>query len=236
MRPGTATIILGLAVTACVTVPDESRYAASAFSFSQCELPSLMDINVHQKFTARVAEKVYRLTNVHPTFDGSFTLLHDEGRHVHVIQDKEGRTVFEGFLDGVVRYAACVDIDADQDQDVIVELAAYGNHGNGTESFEVLLNDKGNLTRLGNSFCIEYSLGQENRAGVLTWYSAPGFCAVFVGEEADVTGHGTDADPLQVSNIRKVKEVWEHKNGKMRLISRSSVDITRDEVQYLSFR
>lgn len=227
--------LIMLALTSCVTPPDEAQYALSAFSFSQCEMPSLMDIN-DGKCRGAVMDGVYRLTNVHPSFDKSFVLLQDKSRHVYVIQDKNRQTVFEGYLDGVPRYVACVDIDGDDDPDVVVELAAYGNHGNGTETFEVLLNDRGRLAQLDGSIRFEFFLGQETKAGVLTWYSAPRFCAVFVGEEADVTGSGTEADPIVVGKIRKVKELWGHKNGQMWLISKASVPIERQAIQHMTFR
>jgi hypothetical protein len=170
-------------------------------------------------------------------------MIHDEARelggdlsHRYFIQDKQGRTLFKGDFDGIPRYVACVDIDDDNTQDVIVELAAYGNHGNGTESFEVLLNEKGKLTRLEDPIQFVHLCGQETRAGLLTWYSSRSFCAVFIGEEARVTGEGTEADPIQVSDIRKVKEVWGHKNGQLCLISKSSLPIKAQDVKYMTFR
>ena len=230
-RKHLATAIVALALTSCATAPDAVRNARSAFSFSQCALPSLMDIN-RNKYRVPVAEGVYRLTNVHPSFEQSFAFLQDERRRVFVIQDKDGRTMFEGSLDGIPRYVACVDIDADGAPDVVVELAAYGNHGNGTESFEVLLNNgRGRLIRMENPIEVQFVAGQENKAGLLTWYSAQGFCTVFEGEEADVGG-----DPMQVANIRTVREVWGHKGGRMCLLSKSATPTKLQAVRYLTFR
>jgi hypothetical protein len=230
MKKYLAAAIIVLALVSCATAPDEARYARSAFSFSQCPLPALIDIN-ENKYRVPVAKGVYRLTNVHPSFEQSFVFLQDEPRRVCVIKDKNGRTVFEGYLDGIPRYVACVDIDADGAPDVIVELAAYGNHGNGTESFEVLLNSRGCLTRQENPIEIQFVAGQENKAGLLTWYSAPGFCAVFEGEEADVR-----SDPLQVANITTVREVWGHKGGRICLLSKSATPTKLEAVRYLTFR
>ena len=235
MHRHTIVLILALALTSCATVPNEAQYAFSVFSFSQCEMPSLMDIN-NGNCRMSVADGVYRLMNVHPSFDKSFVLLQDESRHLYIIQDKNRQTVFERSFDGVPRYVTCVDIDGDGDSDVVMDLAAYGNHGSGMESFEVLLNERGRLTRLGSSIRFEFDCGQESKAGVLTWYSDPRFCAVFVGEEADVTGSGTDADPIVVGEIRTVKEVWGHKSGQMRLLSNSSAPIDRQAVQHMTFR
>ncbi len=230
-----AALTVALALTSCTTVPHETQYASSAFSFSQCELPSLMDIN-NGKFRVAATGGVYRLTNVHPSFDRSFVLLQDESRHLHVIKTKGGESVFEGYLDGIPRYAACVDIDGDGDADVLMEMAAYGNHGNGTESFQLLLNDHDHLRRIERSIHFDYYCGQESKAGLLTWYSARTFCAVFVGEEADVTGSGTETGPIMVGNIRKVREVWSYKNGQMWAISRSSAPLDRQAVEHLTFR
>ena len=231
-----ATALAALALTSGATRPEQTQEPRPAFSFSQCALPSLMDINVHQKFRVASGKGRWQLTNVHPSFSESFVLFHDESRQAYIIQDRNGRTRFEGDLDGVPRYVGCVDIDRDGDPDVLVELAAYGNHGNGSENFVVLLNDHGRLTRLSTPIQFEFNGGQESKAGVLTWYSARTFCAIFIGEEADVTGSGTDVDPIQVGQIRKVKEVWGHQNGQMRLLSKSSVPIERTAVQYMTFR
>lgn len=196
-----------------------------------------MAILNEKKFEEPVGEKLYRLTNVHPSFDGAFTMLRDDSNRRHVIRRKNGNTLFEGYLDGVPRYIACVDIDQDGDQDVLVELAAYGNHGNGTESFEVLLNEKGRLTHLKNAIAEEVCAGQRTRAGLLTWHSNPKFCAVFIGEEADVRlellpGEGWQLS-VHVGQIRKIEELWGHKNGKMCLISKSATPIGHGHTKYL---
>jgi hypothetical protein len=232
MRTHIAAVIAALGLASCMTAPNEAQYSGSAFSFSQCERPSLMDINA-QRYQVPVADGVYRLTNIHSSFAGSFVLLHDERRREYVIQDKNGRKVFVGYLDGVPRYAACVDIDRNGSLDVLIELASYGNHGNGTESFEVLVNRDGFLSRLASPISFDFTLGQENKAGMLTWYSAPEFCAVFVGEEADVTVHGTE---IRTGEIRKVREMWGHKNGRMWLITKSSVTIDRQAAKCMRFR
>ena len=231
----TIPVILALTLALCATSHSESQHPGSGFSFSQCELPSLMDINVHKKFKKHLEEELYLMTNVHESFNKSFTLLHDEQSNIYLILNKGGETVFEGYMDGVIRYVASVDIDGDNDQDVVVDLAAYGNHGNGTESFEVLLNQKRQLTRLKNAIRFEFHHGQENKAGVLTWHSSSRFFAVFIGEELDISGSGTDDDPRQVE-IRSVKEMWGHQDGRLSLISKWSTPIRAQEVKYLTFR
>jgi len=235
MKKYTVSIILALALASCRTTQEGFIATGPGFSFSDCAMPSLMEIN-GRKFVEPSVGQLYRLTNVHPSFERSFNLIHDEAANVYLIQDKQGQTLFRGELDGVPRYVVCVDIDGDGDQDVIVELAAYGNHGNGTESFEVLLNDNGKFTRLDNPIQFPSIGGQENRAGILTWYSSPEYCAVFVGEEACVTGTGIDGNPIIVSKIKRVRELWGHKNGKLCLIAKSSVPIKMQDAKYMTFR
>jgi hypothetical protein len=41
---------------------------------------------------------------------------------------------------------------------------------------------------------------------------------------------------VQVGTIESIKEVWGHKDGAMKLISRSSIAIEGKEVQWLIFR
>ena len=168
MQNYTASIILALALTSCRTAQNELGRAAQGFSFSNCAPPSLMDIN-GGKFVEPLEGKLYRLTNVHPSFDRSFTMIHNEAKDVYFIQDKRGRTLFEGHFDGVSRYVACVDIDGDNGEDVIVELAAYGTHGNVTESIDLLQNENGKLIPLGNLIEEKSIEGQEYRAGMITW-------------------------------------------------------------------
>jgi len=163
-------------------------------------------------------------------------VLQDEARKVYQVQAKSGQTLFEGPIDGVPRYVACVDIDRDNDQDVIVQVSAFENHGNGSESFVVLLSDKGRLTPLQNPIQYIFIGGQEDRAGMLNWYSHPNSCATFTGEIADVSGSGSAADPIQVRRIRRVKEVWGHKDGQMVLISSSSEVIQKQDAKFLTFR
>lgn len=101
---------------------------------------------------------------------GSVTHLEDERTQTYIVRDKRGRTLFTGSLH-TPRYVAGLDLDADNDLDLIVDSAAYGNHGNGREIYEVLLNDGDRLVRLENPLSFREVNGQETRAGRLTWCS-----------------------------------------------------------------
>jgi hypothetical protein len=114
-------------------VAQEPRVDAPRFSFDEIAEPSLMEIN-NGKFQKDLGDKRYELTNVDNSFERLFTLIFDEQHGMHVIQDKEGKVFFEGRVDGVPRYAASLDIDANGSPDMLLHVAAYGNHGNGRES------------------------------------------------------------------------------------------------------
>ncbi len=230
MRIGLTILILAWLCASCRTVPP---VPAIGFSFDDHELPSLMDIN-QGKFSAP-AQGLSFLTNVDKSFAEVFDILYDQPHQACIIRDKKGHVLFSGNLD-TPRYVACVDIDADHDLDVILQCAAYGNHGNGSEIFEVLLNDNGHLTRISNPIAIGFSGGQENRAGHLTWVSDSKMCAIFAGEVADVARDGSESNPLRVGKVRAVTEAWGHRDGRMVLLSETTSPIGLDKVKHLSFR
>jgi len=153
-------------------VAQEPKVEAQRFSFDEIAAPSLIEINNGQ-FRKDLGDKRYALTNVGNSFERLFTIIFDEQRGMHIIQDKQGRVLFEGRVDGVPRYAASLDIDGNGSPDVLLHAAAYGNHGNGRELFELYLNENGRLIPQENPVAIEFNAGQEDRAGKLTWFSDP---------------------------------------------------------------
>ncbi len=225
MRIGLTILILASLCASCRTTPP---VPSRGFSFDDRKLPNLMDI-IQRNFSAPAMGLSF-LTNVDKSFAEVFDILYDQPHQAYIIRDKRGHVLFSGNLD-TPRYVACVDIDADRDPDVILQCAAYGNHGNGSEIFEVLINDNGHLTRISNPIAIEFSGGQENRAGRLTWVSDSKMCAIFVGEVADV-----ESNPLRVDKVRAVTEVWGHRDGRMVLLSATYSPIDLDKVKSLSFR
>ena len=108
-------IILSFCLSACGTEPatrtlqvaPEPRADAPKFSFDEIAEPSLREIDQGQ-FRTDLGDKRYALTNVDNSFDRFFTMILDEQRGMHIMQDKQGRALFEGRVDGVPRYAARV--------------------------------------------------------------------------------------------------------------------------------
>ena len=234
-------MILAFCLTACGTEPPtrtpqvalEPRADAPKFSFDEIAEPSLREIDQGQ-FRTDLGDKRYALTNVDNSFDRLFTMILDEQRGMHIMQDKQGRALFEGRVDGVPRYAASLDIDANGSPDVLLHVAAYGNHGNGRESFELYLNENGRLIRQENPVAIVFHAGQEDRAGKLTWFSDPTVNAVFDGEEARFSERPRGG--LQMDGVDRTHEVWGHTDGAMRLLSKTSTPIQVKDVQRLTFR
>jgi len=236
-RPGTQTARATpptVAVPAVATLPkilDDPPPGTPSFSFDDRALPSLADVINDGKFKQPGADGQFILTNVDPSFSRFFTMLHDEKRDVYLIRDQANRLLFEGRIDGVPRYVAGIDLDADGQQDVLIDVAAYGNHGNGRESFVAYLNDGSHLAPLENAVHVEYDRGQEDRAGRLTWYAASAVTAIFVGEEL-VPATTADGAPT----VRYIKEIWGHKNGSMNLISQTPTARQTGQVKHLTFR
>lgn len=206
--------------------------AGASFSFDLQTLPSLADVN-GGKFKVAIQGNRFRLTNVDASFDRQFTLIHDEGTGIYTIQNKSGNNLFQGRLDGVPRGAASIDLGADGRPDVLIDLAAYGNGGNGSEVFLVLASNRDRLLALDDPIRIDHFLGQENRAGVLTWYSHATVYAIFEGEEARIIANGRT---VQVESIATIREVWGRKGNGMVVLSKSSTPLDRKNARYLTFR
>jgi len=243
-------IILAFCLSACGTEPStyvpeakspvsapqvaqEPRAEAPRFSFDEIAEPSLIEIN-NGRFRKDLGDRRYALTNVDNSFEQLFTIIFDAQRGMHIIQDKQSRVFFDGRVDGVPRYAASLDIDANGLPDVLLHLSAYGNHGNGRELFELYLNENGRLIPQENPVAIEFNAGQEDRAGKLTWLSDPAVTAIFDGEEAKF--FETPGGGVQVNAVARIHEVWGHKDGAMRLLSKTSTPIQVKDVQLLTFR
>ena len=195
-------------------------------------VPSLADINAG-KFKKPLPGNRFQLINVDALFDRNFVLIHDESTDSYIIQDKQGNNLFEGRLDGAPRFAASLDLGANRQPSVILDIAAFGNRGNGTEIYQAFVPGANRLTPLQNPIRTEFMNGQENRAGTLTWYEDSRVYAVFDGEEAKVENAGRG---IEVGAIANIREVWGRNGNAMVLLSKSSTPIDRKDVRHLTFR
>ncbi len=176
-----------------------------SFSFEKAMLPSLADVNAG-KFKKPIQGNRFQLTNVDTSFDRNFVLIHDEKTDRYTIQDKRGNNLFEGRLDGIPRFAASLDLGRNRQHSVILDIAAFGNHGNGTEIYQAFVPGANSLAPLQNPIRIEFMNGQENRAGTLTWYEDNRVYVVFDGEEAKVENTVRGIEVGAVTSQPKVLE------------------------------
>lgn len=187
------------------------------------------------KYSAPARDGMHRFTAVDARFSGRFDVFHNHDRSFWVIQDKAAKILFRKAGSFFPRAFASIDLDADGDWDIVVQVAEYGTHA-GREIFLVLLNKEGAFVELENPIAFEETAGQEHKAGRVTWVCDRQQCAVFEGEEAEVSGNGSEEHPILIKSIFRVREVWAHDGRRMKLVSKSSTPIDRENARDLTFR
>lgn len=205
---------------------DWKSWHHKGLSFDSCAVPSLSDV-INGAFKKLDADGNKELTNASEGFLQNFTLV-ENPKGVYEIRIKSGVTMFLGALDGVPKYAMALDLGADGDQDVVMWLSAYGNHGNGTDSFEVFMQDQGELVRLEGAINFCHEEGKDRRVGHVVWHESPRMIATIEGEEADEVDNP--------SLFMKFREVWGYDHWRMLLLDRAVEGIARSQLKMLTFR
>lgn len=130
-------------------------------------------------------------------------------------------------------YFEALDLEADGDMDLLLFFRNYGNAA-GSDDWVVYLNDANRFVRAGE-ICEHAEIrGQPSRTGTVLWLSDRSACAIFEGEELEVSQ--PEWRVLDVGKAYRAMEAYCIEGKRVKLKKRVRKEIPKIESRYLTYR